>query len=80
MQANKAPASCWGLMLLNVWTEIEADNPAVELEQIEWAVGGTSPYLYDAMLFYALFDVVLCRVCVTFIFYHYIIIWLFLPD
>lgn len=40
--ANKPPASCRGLVLLNVWTEIEAGNLAVELEQIERTVGGKS--------------------------------------
>ena len=29
--------------MLNVWTEIEPGNLAVESEKIEWAVGGKSP-------------------------------------
>jgi len=29
-------------VLLNVWTEIELGNLALELEQIEWTVGGKS--------------------------------------
>lgn len=41
-QANKPPASCWGLVLLNVRTEIEMGNLAAELEKMERTVGGKS--------------------------------------